>query len=301
MGGETMVESLAPMSIPRELAAAVTGDDGRMRVFGGLGFFGVESSQEAYDPVTNTWATGEAGAQARYGHAAVTDASGRALVLGGTPDGVSPTASVEAYMPSTGDGRRSDLPTARLGLAAARAPDGRIFVIGGRGLNGQPSNLVEILSEDGATWTAGPGMPTARLSLQVVAAPNGRIYAIGGRNAENLALNVVESLDPASGIWQSEPSLAVPRYWFAAALGSGGRIVVAGGVGNLGFLDSAESLSEGEGAWSQLASMPEARGWVTAAAVPDGRILLAGGSPARGSPAARYTLAYDPTSDSWSY
>ena len=92
---------LAPMSFPRDLATAVACDDGRVRVFGGLGLFGVQDSQEAYDPVANTWQTGAPANQARYGHTAALDAFGRVLTIGGSPDGQSALASVEAYDPST--------------------------------------------------------------------------------------------------------------------------------------------------------------------------------------------------------
>src|SRR5262245_51161677 len=44
-GGEV---ALAPMAFARDLTTALACDDGRVRVFGGLGLFGIMSSQEAY-------------------------------------------------------------------------------------------------------------------------------------------------------------------------------------------------------------------------------------------------------------
>src|SRR5690242_9413336 len=56
---------VAAMSTARQLTTALRGDDGRVRVFGGLSMT-VIGSVEAYDPETNTWTTGASGVK-RYG------------------------------------------------------------------------------------------------------------------------------------------------------------------------------------------------------------------------------------------
>ncbi len=110
------VATLAEMSTPRQLTAALLSSDGRVRVFGGLGG-NVKSSVEAYDPVTNAWENGASASVKRYGHCVAEDSSGRAIVFGGTSDGVNPNASVEAYTP----GRPSRSSPSRAGGSSRRS------------------------------------------------------------------------------------------------------------------------------------------------------------------------------------
>lgn len=84
----------------------------------------------------------------------------------------------EEYDPATDAWRRrSPLPTARSGIAAAVA-GGRIYVFGGEGAEG---TFVENEAYDPATdtWQAAPPMPTARHGLGA-AAVGGTIYVTAG-------------------------------------------------------------------------------------------------------------------------
>jgi hypothetical protein len=73
------------------------------------------------------------------------------------------------------------MPTARYRAAAATAPDGRIYVIGGKNGDGE-LNTVDIYNPATNTWSAGPAMSRGRDALAAALGGDGHIYAIGGRN-----------------------------------------------------------------------------------------------------------------------
>lgn len=295
------VAPVEPMNTARSLFGAVSGTDGRARVFGGLTTVGLTSSVEAYDAKANAWTEGANGKVGRYAHTVAQDTNGDVYVLGGTSNGKTPIGTVEIYS-ATKDAWTSapDLPTPRLGLAAATAKDGRVFAIGG-GVPGAASNVVEVYTPGTKTWAVGPSMPTARLSLQAVTGADGLIYAIGGRDDDATPLAVVEVLDPVKGEWTTAPPLKDARYWFAATRMSDGRIAVLGGIGATGFLDGVEAL-DAKG-WSALSPLPEKRAWLAAAVASDGRLLALGGSIAtiaQQPPPVASVLAYDAKANVWS-
>lgn len=290
-----------PMNTARSLFGAVSGSDGRVRVFGGLTTVGLTSSVEAYDAKANAWTDGANGKVGRYAHTVAQSSNGDVYVIGGTSNGKTPIGTVEIYSEAQDSWTSApDLPTPRLGLAAATAKDGRIFAIGG-GVPGAASNVVEVYTPGTKTWAAGPSMPTARLSLQAVTGADGLIYAIGGRDDDATPLAVVEVLDPVKGEWTSAPPLKEARYWFAATRMNDGRIAVLGGIGENGFLDGVEAL-DAKG-WSPLSPLPEKRAWLAAAVASDGRLLAVGGSIATIAgqpPPVASVLAYDAKANAWS-
>ena len=267
------------MTKSRSLFATVKGKDGRLRTFGGLTTDGVDDTTDAYDPVANKWtADASMASLGRYGLAATADASGNVYVVGGTPDGMTPTATVELYSPADDTWKSlADLPTARLGLGAATGKDGRIYTIGGRDTAGAPTDIVEVYSPATQTWSTAPSLPTKRLALVAVTGADGKIYAIGGRDAKNAPLGVVEAFDIDKGTWETAQPLLTARFWFGATLGADGRIYALGGMGDIGFLDDIEAFTPGAG-WKALKPMPEARAWLSAGASADGQVFAIGGS-----------------------
>lgn len=296
------VAPVAPMATARSLLGAVTGTDGRVRVFGGLTLVALTSSVEAYDAKSNSWTDGTFGKVGRYAHAVAQSAGGDVYVIGGTSNGKTAIGTVEIYSPTKDSWTSApDLPTPRLGLGAATAKDGRIFTIGG-GVPGAGTNIVEVYDPGTKTWSTGPSMPTPRLCVQAVTGADGLIYAIGGREDDMTPLATVEVLDPVKGEWTKAPPMNEARYWFAATPMNDGRIAVLGGIGENGFTDSVEALSVKAG-WTSLAPMPERRAWLAAATLSDGRVLALGGSIAtiaQQPPPVATVLAYDPKANAWS-
>src|SRR4051812_631629 len=79
-------------------AAAVTGSDGRIYVFGGSN---VPTAAEAYNPVTNAWTTLAAMPTGRYSLAAALGADGRIYAMGGYDSERGIIDTVEAYNPGS--------------------------------------------------------------------------------------------------------------------------------------------------------------------------------------------------------
>lgn len=168
--------NLKPTPSSRLYASAVTGADGRIYVFGGLGG-GVLATVESYDPTTGTWLCS----------------------VGDT--GCAPSSQTLAPMP-----------TGRYGMPAVKGPDNNIYVFGGYEASAR-SDKVEAYtpSSGGGTWvcsTSDAGCPVASQILKPMISgrflhagslgQDHRVYLVGGD--EFSALNTVEAYTvPASG------------------------------------------------------------------------------------------------------
>jgi len=169
----------------------------------------------------------------------------------------------------------SSMAVPRAYQTATLLPNGKVLVVGGRGLLSMPS-----------AW----GQPGS-------------------------AIASAELYDPKTGRWSSAGSLSVPRFAHTATLLSNGRVLIVGGnsaVPNASFPDGAGALSSAElydprtNTWSLAASMPSARSFHTATLLADGRVLVAGGALVDAESSTDYpgsVLAsaelYDPASNTW--
>jgi N-acetylneuraminic acid mutarotase len=242
--------TIASMPRARFGLAAATGPDGRIYAIGGnygtnIGT-GNLNTVEAYTPATNSWATVASMPTARYGLAAATGLDGRIYAIGGdtaspgTSPGSGPLTTVEAYTPGTNSWATvAPMPTARLQLAAATGPDGRIYAIGGvNGGNGSPSlNTVEVYTPSTNSWATVASMPTARAGLAAATGPDGRIYAVGDTGSGNTA----EAYTPGTNSWATVASMPTARGLLAAATGPDGRIYAIGGNHGSGVVNTVEA------------------------------------------------------------
>jgi N-acetylneuraminic acid mutarotase len=164
----------------------------------------------------------------------------------------------------------SSMATPRAYQTATLLPNGKVLVVGGRGL----------LVVSAAWQPPGPAISSAEL------------------------------YDPKTRVWSSAGTLSAPRYGHTATLLKNGKVLVAGGnstVPNASFPAGADSLSSAElydpqtNSWSLAASMHSARASHTATLLADGRVLVAGGVDC--STAAGIVLAsaelYDPAANQW--
>jgi N-acetylneuraminic acid mutarotase len=146
--------TVASMPTARAYLAAALGPDGRIYAIGGFSEGGSSPGKrlntvEAYDPITNRWATVASMPTARNALAAVTGPDGRIYAIGGHSKG-GITNTVEAYNPTTNSWTtEKSMPTSRGQLAATAGKDGRIYVIGGG--NANYLNTVEALSFSSTT------------------------------------------------------------------------------------------------------------------------------------------------------
>ncbi len=120
-----------------------------------------------------------------------------------------------------------DLPTPRMYLGAACAPDGRVFAIGGQSAaqNGgrSSSTAVEIYEPSKNVWTTGTSIPTAQAMTTAAVGYDGRIYAFGGSGDGNYAY------DPKTNAWRklsSPKNVALTAY---AMVPMGHSLALVGG------------------------------------------------------------------------
>ena len=166
-------------------------------------------------------------------------------------------------------------------IAAATAPDGSIFVIGGAGTNGV-TTTVEVLSPHGNKWSVGPSLPSPRYRLAAATGGDGRVYAIGGSDAGYLGIFAsVFALTPGASQWVEVAPMPTPRQLPAATTGIDGLIYVAGGSNVLNstvnILNALEIYNPATGRWTTGAPMPTPRYDPAMATAPDGRIYVIGG------------------------
>jgi N-acetylneuraminic acid mutarotase len=137
------------------------------------------STNEVYDPATDTWAT-KTPIPTRTDNYASAVVNNRIYIIGGS-EGVTLN---QIYDPETDTwSNGTPIPTgvdyAAAGVTTGTTTTERIYVIGGkRGLDAV--NLNQVYDPETDTWVAGTLMPTARYSLGVAILGNS-LYAIGGR------------------------------------------------------------------------------------------------------------------------
>ncbi|MBK9385880.1 MAG: hypothetical protein IPN34_13805 [Planctomycetes bacterium] len=170
--------------------------------------------------------------------------------------------------------------------------DGRIFVCGGIGLSGQPTDEAFVWDPaTGLSTQVGPmnapraGHASARLN-------NGRVLIIGGARTLDFAdlptflaglLETTEIYDPVAGTLTPGPNLLEKKLFHSATTLSGGDVLVAGGLSVLPIVNIptvsflAQTYLANSNIFGLPALMATPRMLHGATALSDGRALLAGG------------------------
>ena len=152
---------------------------------------GILTTNEAYDPSSNTWITKAPMLTARH-HAASSVVNGKLYVIGGRVAGISPTINVdinEIYNPEKNTWTSlASMPSKRSGIAAAANFDSvSIYVFGGE----EPSktfNNNEMYDIKTNKWFIETPMPTARHGLGAASVDN-RIYVLAGGPRPGLSVS----------------------------------------------------------------------------------------------------------------
>jgi N-acetylneuraminic acid mutarotase len=277
-------QSAPAMTGPQPFSTAVTGNDGRIYVFGGNSINGPTSAADVFDPASGTW-VGLAPMNTQRTHmAGAVDAAGRLYAIGGlqidpATGATAASSTVEVFDPSVGYWVVApSLPTAVSGAAAVTGKDGKIYVIGGATATGV-TNLVQVYDPSTGTWTYGPSMPTARVDLAAVSGPGGLIYALGGADNSANPLGTVEVFDPsnAQSPWTTGPSLPTPRYGLGAAVGPDGNIYAIGGSTPFQVFNTVEAYDPNLRQWHTAEPLGTARAYMGVAVGSDGAIYAIGG------------------------
>jgi hypothetical protein len=185
------------MKTARYAASAVTLDDGRVLVVGGIDSEGdVLRTAEVFDPDSGRWSSAGSLAKARAGFTLTLLPDGSVLAVGGDPGGSwasdKPLASAERFDPSSGTwSPAASMATPRTLHVAALLEDGRVLVAGGndralkpgRTLDDgfpPPTTSAEIYDPVTDSWTATTPMKSPRAAAAAATLADGSVLVAGG-------------------------------------------------------------------------------------------------------------------------
>jgi N-acetylneuraminic acid mutarotase len=273
-------KAVAPIPEAAEELYAVTIGQ-KMYVFGGISRGVIPKGDVmVYDAQTDTWTKKRPMAVPAH-HTAVAALNGKIYLFGGfaTETGVvgwKPIADAMEYDPEPDTWRALPPLSIARGSAVAEVVGGKIYVIGGAGMNAgeapraihpfEPQRSVDLVEEfDPATntWRQRASMPTPRNHM-FSGTVDGKIYVMGGRVGTPFIMSatntdVVEVYDPAKNAWGApRAQMPTPRSGGASGV-YGGKIYAAGGEFQDGRMMAAfrtvEAFDPATNSWSTLPRM----------------------------------------------
>ena len=289
MAQEDTWVSVSPMPTARESVAACAVSDKIYAIggFPGGGDNGI-TTNERYDPATNSWSTMAPMPTGRRMPVTGT-VNGRCYVIGGRiTDGRTPRDVVEEYDPATNSWRtRASMPTKRYGHAAA-VIDGIIYVVGGT--NGSVLfGTLEAYDPASDSWTTLKPMSFTR-ALLAAAAVNGKMYAMGGtRDGESVRYKFLEIYDPVTDSWSQGSDMPVAKFSLTAEAVNG-RVYAIGGADGPGAINDVAEYNPTSDSWREVSPMLTRRARFASAVVND-RIYAIGGTTSFGNPHVGMNLA----------
>jgi hypothetical protein len=236
-------ENMEPMPTARNnFGVAVV--DGKIYVIGGSLNYSAFSTNEMYDPETNTWTTKESMPTARLGFA-IAVYQNKIHVMGGeVPYNYPFSTAHEVYDPST-DTWETKKGADFGGYFCANVVNDKLYVMGGALQNLPPimvrtQNMVYDPLSD--SWTNLTPIPVGVLKY-ASGVIDDKIYVIGGLNFEGVPQNLTQTYDTETDTWST--GAQIPSVVFDAAAGATSgefalkRIYVVGGI------DYSKRVSEG--------------------------------------------------------
>ena len=178
------------------------------------------------------------------------------------------------------------LHTARYLHTATRLLDGRVLVVGGRGIDGTVElDSVELYDPKTNRWQVGPKLEAGRSGHTATLLTDGRVLVTGGTTHEVnegssrfVALLSVELFDPKANHWSSGAPMAQARNWHTATLLDDGRVLVTGGAREQKtHLATAELYEPLGNRWSNAPPLNQSRCLHQAVKLTDGSVLVMGG------------------------
>lgn len=230
----------------RDFVAMAPLQDGRVLITGGLSYDSAgraiyASSQELYDPLTNTLReTSGTTSQRRAGHTATTLQDGRVLIVGGLPgsgQGRAPPAA-ELFDPETETFRfsKGQPQRTRQSHSAVLLESGVVLLIDGG------TSILEIFDpKTEQFFFAGGASATRRSQAAAAVAGDGRVLLTGGFDqsptGDFIALTLIDVYEPDRGdtgrVVRSGVLFPESRAGHSASTLPDGRILFAGGFGPL--------------------------------------------------------------------
>ena len=189
----------------------------------------------------------------------VVELDGTIYAIGGSSNGNTSLAVVEAYDTSSGTwSDKASLPQTLCSTCAA-VLNNKIYVFGGgvAGVYGSIVKTVYEFSPDSNTWVRKSDIPI-ELTNATAEAVNGKIYLIGGTGAGfNFAYNSVYEYNPANDTWLEKTDMPTARFGHSSAVVDE-KIYVFGGTTNnsLAGIASVESYDPLSDTWIEKLPLP---------------------------------------------
>lgn len=265
----------AHMLHPRHAAAAATGADGRIYVFGGF-TPGLSDTCEVYDPQTDSWSAIASLPEKIYNLDAVTAPSGHIFVVGvnlttnqGRMFEYDPAS--DSFQPGT------DLPV--IGFAAYTAAvgnDNNLILWSSK----SSSIQVDAYNFTSGTWSRLETPSFATTNVKITEDKAGLVYLCSGIALPDVPTKNTWAYDDHSHTWASLPNALSFRKFYGAEFAGDGKLYVVGGDDTDPSTASAVNLVEvfdpSTKVWSTGPSML-ARRELPATARSGGRLYVIGG------------------------
>jgi hypothetical protein len=291
LAAQSLTWSAGPaMGSARQNAAAVTLNDGKVLVTGGLNGLG---TADLYNPATGTWTTINMVSQ-RYLHQAEKLPDGRVLVIAGAGPGRTPLNTAEIYDPATNTFTAvANMAESRDTFASTVLNNGKVLVHGGWSGSIVRSSG-EIYDPATNTWTA-TGASTVRAQHRLVTLPNGKVLMISGHTGAVHGPPECYLYDPTTNAWTQTGSMNIGRDRPQSALLTNGKVLT------IGDYTTCELYDPATGTWSYTGSMSTSRWLGNLIELGDGKLLAVGGSGLSiwpNMPAS--SEIYNPATGTWS-
>jgi N-acetylneuraminic acid mutarotase len=175
--------------------------------------------------------------------------------------------------------------------------NGKLYVTGGWGTDGNSVATTEIYDPGSGTWSAGASIPTAYAGASV-AVLNGKMYVIGGCDASSCGHTDVQVYDPATDSWSAAASYPTAIAWQGCGEVNGEIYCAGGTTSATAGTSDAYVYDPVSDTWSSIAPIPTDL-WGMGYAAANGELLLSGGVTGGNSTVTNQGYAYDPSSGSW--
>ncbi len=258
-----------------EVAVAAIGTT--IYVVGGLAPSGATNRVDALDVTSGTWRQ-VADYPLPVHHTAVVAHDGHLLAFGGYPHS-SFQASVGAFAYDPEEDTWTPLtpmPTAR-GAHGAAVVDGRVYLVGGVGADGDLLAEVDVYDIGAGTWSRGPALPAPREHLGVTV-HDGAVYAVAGRQG-SLTTNMGTTSVLDGDEWRRLARAPTPRGGVAVASFLD-HVVLIGGEQRHGTFGEVEAYDPADNKWTTWPSLPTPRHGLGAVVVGDALYSVMGGPEA---------------------
>jgi N-acetylneuraminic acid mutarotase len=175
--------------------------------------------------------------------------------------------------------------------------NGKLYVTGGWGADGNPDPKLEIYDVADNTWTTGAAEPTAYAGAGS-AVLGGKLYLVGGCGASTCGATDVSVYDPATDSWSKAAAYPEAIAWTSCA-GIDGKLYCGGGTtSNADSVQHAYVYNPATDTWSSLPDMPVPL-WGAAYAGANGMLIISGGITS-GSTLTNQGVAFNVQSGTWS-